>query len=255
MCCAEKTLCGQLRILLMKGLLGRGLPGPGGLKTDQRLKEDDNDDLSDESSDSGDRKRNDSEDQSDIVRCQMLLRVKDDQIEEMKQQLAEKDERISFLQALLHRSHLSESMSDLSKGLTHRMKDLDSYVVNAVAYSEALEGKVASLNKKNRALKQKLSEQTSREEEILILRQILALEEQIDTNQEDEIEYLQSLARRQYEYAARQRNPATELGSREEESESKGTGDQRSFLRKKGRSSSHSHILDEVRNVLDNFGV
>jgi hypothetical protein len=227
---------------MLKGWLGRGEARRRGLEDVDQIED-----------------SNDSEcDGDQSGRYQTELQLKNQQIKELKQQLLERDERIAFLQALLHRSHLSESMSDLSKGLTHRTKDLDTYVINAVAYSEALEEKIASLNKKNRALKRKLSQQTSREQEILILRQILSVEEQIDSSHEDEIEYLQSLTRRQYEYATRQKNPLA-VGSGELETEGKGReeGDRReTWHRKKGSSSaSHSQILDEVRNVLDNLGV
>jgi hypothetical protein len=210
-----------------------------------------------------------------IERYQRELSQKEEEIEAMKLQLRDKDDRIAFLQALLHRSHLSETYQDIIRTPTRHYKDLDSYLLNAVSYSQTLEEKIILLKQKNKKLRKKLKQQesepvVSREAEIKLLRQILSVEEQIDNSQEDEIEYLQSLARRQYEYATAATTAGSTKKSRKserrrldeegeewegEEQEEDDGSKKDGTTGKGGRGFSHSSILDEVRSMLDNFGV
>jgi hypothetical protein len=230
-----------------------------------------------------------------VSKYQQELAQKEEEIEVLKLQLKDKDDRIAFLLALLHRTHLSETCQEMIRSSTHRNKDIDSFVLNAISYNQNLEEKLTSLKLKNMKLRRKLREQesksgakASREEEFKLLKQILSIEEQIDHSQEDEIEYLQSLARKQYEYATAAaaavrtvgigaqaagamtpttRTTATTAVSTkesknnvnvkreydEEEEVEKGYGSP--GKESKAWGASHSCILDEVRNMLDNFGV
>lgn len=199
-----------------------------------------------------------------------------DHIKVLQQQLQDRDNRIHFLQSLLSSSHLSrDTVCDIQRNSLHHSKDLDATILQAVQYTQRLEKQIVKLRKRNKRLKEKLNSHLNEKEEIKILKQILENDEELDLSYEDQIEYLQSLTRRQYEYARKQQNKLNSSSFREsvrrieridetperferdaeEEEDSKTMHSMPRDEYHTKRSNSYGRILDEVRNVLDNFEI